>query len=96
MSTDLSALHCTVDGHVQGVGFRMFVSQSAERLGLVGWVRNTWDGQVEVWAEGPRTDLEELLAALRRGPRSAFVTEVKTGWEDAKGSYTRFSIAPTV
>jgi len=45
-------LHAFVKGRVQGVGFRYFVLQSVEGLDLTGWVRNLYDGLVEVVAEG--------------------------------------------
>ena len=88
-------LHAIIDGVVQGVGFRMFVLEEASRLGLTGWVRNLWDGKVEVTAEGPRSQLEVLLAKLNIGPHSAYVTEVKSNWEEATGEYLRFHVIST-
>ncbi len=88
-------LHAIVDGRVQGVGFRFFVKNAAEELGLTGWVRNKMDGRVEVLAEGSRADLDTLLDALRRGPRSAYVSEVKIDWNPASQIYQRFSVAPS-
>jgi acylphosphatase len=43
----LSRLHARVEGRVQGVGFRYFVLETAQELGLSGWVRNRWDESVE-------------------------------------------------
>jgi acylphosphatase len=94
-ATKLARLHATVEGRVQGVGFRAFVEQSAEVLDLKGWVRNRWDGSVEVVAEGERQDLEKLLAALRRGPRAAGVAEVLFEWQPATGEFTYFSVRMT-
>jgi len=88
-------LHAIVEGHVQGVGFRYYVSEQALRIGLTGWVRNMYDGQVEVVAEGPRSSLEELLRYLQRGPSGAYVSHVNEDWSPASGQYRRFSIAPT-
>jgi acylphosphatase len=88
-------LHAVVDGSVQGVGFRMFVQQHAQSLGLTGWVRNRFDGKVEVTAEGSSTDLEKLLDKLRQGPRSAFVTEVKKEWLPCTGEFSAFTIRRT-
>jgi acylphosphatase len=85
-------LHAVVEGRVQGVGFRYFVVQIAEELQLVGWVRNLDEGEVEVTVEGSRSRLETLLEALRRGPRSAFVANVKFEWEEARGDYRRFGV----
>lgn len=91
-----SRLHAIVDGHVQGVGFRMFVMDQAQNLKLTGWVRNTRSGKVEVTAEGSRSNLDALLSKLRQGPRSAFVTDVKLEWQDATGEFNRFDIHQTV
>ena len=92
---DTGQVHAIVDGRVQGVGFRFFVKTVAEELKLTGWVRNKMDGRVEVLAEGSRDALEDLLAALRRGPHSSFVTEVSVDWNPASQVYKRFSIAPS-
>jgi acylphosphatase len=92
---EIVRLHAIIDGHVQGVGFRFFVRDHAERLKLTGWVRNTYDGQVELVAEGPRPALEELLDLVRQGPHSSFVTSVQSDWEGATGQYCSFSIAPS-
>jgi acylphosphatase len=94
-SANLARLKAIVEGRVQGVGFRYFVVRKAEALGLKGWFRNRWDDTVEVSAEGERDALERLVKDLRRGPTSAFVTDVKTAWSEASGEYDRFSILPT-
>ncbi len=85
-------LHAFVEGIVQGVGFRAYVLDCAARLHLVGWVRNTWKGEVEVVAEGPRTDLDSLLEMLRKGPPAAMVTRVRQEWEAPTGEYSRFQV----
>ena len=65
-----------VTGRVQGVGFRWFVVKQARALGVAGYVRNRDDGSVEVVAVGEAAVLEELAAALRRGPPAARVAGV--------------------
>lgn len=85
-------LHVVVEGYVQGVGFRYFVCDTAQSLRLTGWVRNRWNGSVEVTAEGPRPVLEKLLAALYRGPRSADVHGVQPEWLIASGEFNGFSV----
>jgi len=85
-------LHATIQGHVQGVGFRVFVQQYAANLKLTGWVRNTYLGEVEVLAEGPKPELERLLMLLEAGPRSSHVIQVNREWSDASGEFDRFAI----
>ncbi len=74
------ALKATIHGHVQGVFFRAFVRDAAQRLNLTGCVRNNPDGTVYVEAYGERTDLEDLLQLLWRGPNSARVSTVRHEW----------------
>jgi acylphosphatase len=66
-----------VSGIVQGVGFRYFAQDAAERLHLSGYVRNLRDARVEVYAIGAPDQLAKLRAALERGPRFASVSEVQ-------------------
>ncbi|RMF43623.1 MAG: acylphosphatase [Anaerolineae bacterium] len=93
---DTFRLHAFVEGRVQGVGFRYFVQQRAAALEVVGWVRNRWNGKVEVTAEGTRPALEALLQALHRGPRSAWVRTVEAEWLPATGEFHGFHVRPTV
>ncbi len=88
-------LHATVNGYVQGVGFRYFVLKTAQEYHLRGWVRNKFDGRVEVVAEGNLTNLNGFLAALRQGPRSSDVTNVDYSYTPARGEFTRFSVLST-
>jgi acylphosphatase len=91
----LHCIHVWVDGRVQGVGFRAFVQDSAQRLGVTGWVRNVGEDQVEVWAEGSPADLDRLYQIIQRGPRSSYVSGVRVEKETPKNSYARFQIAPS-
>jgi acylphosphatase len=88
-------LHAHVEGRVQGVGFRYFVLRAALSQGLTGWVRNRYDGRVEVVAEGSLTSLNFLLAELRRGPASSEVWNVDYQFEEALGNFNRFSLLST-
>jgi acylphosphatase len=81
-----------VTGVVQGVGFRYFVQRNARALGLAGHVRNMPRGGVEVVAEGPRRELEELLQLLREGPRSSVVKGVDVSWSEATGACSGFDV----
>lgn len=89
-------LHAMISGRVQGVYFRAFVVDQAAELDLRGWVRNRWDGSVEVTAEGSRQQLEQLLQALRQGPPSASVEEVDFAWLEHTGEFVGFSVRSTV
>ena len=89
----MERLHAIVRGDVQGVGFRYFVERKARELGLTGWVRNNDDGTVELVAEGPRPDLEQLRQTVEAGPRMARVDRVDVQWSAASGNLARFDLA---
>ena len=86
-----SAFYVLLRGRVQGVGFRYSAAREAHRLNIKGWVRNTDDGDVEVWAEGSPEKMDIFLSWLRRGPQLARVDSLKK--EDTQpGGYSDFSI----
>lgn len=89
---ELASLKATVYGRVQGVFFRAYVSESAEELGLSGYVRNRPDGGVGVVAEGEKERLEKLLDYLRKGPPAARVNKVETNWSEYTGLYSGFKV----
>jgi len=66
-----------VRGRVQGVGFRWYVEREAQVLGISGWVRNNFDGSVEVLAAGTGEQLAALSQRLQAGPRAARVDQVE-------------------
>ncbi|MEW6511496.1 MAG: acylphosphatase [Bacteroidota bacterium] len=88
-----AAVHIIISGLVQGVGYRWYAARRAEALGVTGFVRNAYDGTVEVEAHGDRSLLEELIHDLKIGPRSAHVNDLKVEWrEPDPAAFTRFEI----
>ena len=86
-----------VIGRVQGVGFRNYTQKKARQLGLAGWVRNLWNGRVEVLATGEPETLEKFEAYLERGPEHSDVTEVqKVPASELKRVYSDFVIERSV
>ena len=65
-----------VSGRVQGVSFRYFTRRAAERLGLIGWVKNLPSGEVEVRVGGPESSLELFRGQLRQGPPASRVDDL--------------------
>lgn len=70
------AVHLSITGLVQGVGYRAWVEREALSRGLSGWVRNRFDGSVEAVLSGTAEAVEAMREACRRGPRLAEVNEV--------------------
>jgi acylphosphatase len=91
--SDLAGVVANVHGFVQGVNFRYFVERHAGRLGLTGYVRNLSGGrELEVWAEGKKESLDELLGYLRTGPPRAMVERVDVQWHDYSGRFSHFGV----
>jgi len=77
MAEELIAKRFYVSGTVHGVGFRFFSERVAARLGVAGYVKNLFDGRVEVYAIGAEAQLDALKNELERGPRMARVHRVE-------------------
>ena len=81
-----------ISGRVQGVGFRWFTQNAAEREGVHGWVTNLLDGRVEAFVEGEADAVTRVERAIRSGPPGARVERVTVVDEEASGSLNGFSI----
>lgn len=88
-------LHAYIKGRVQGVSFRYFALRAAQDQHLTGWVRNLWDGRVEVLAEGNQEALNRFVAEMRKGPISSGVEDVAVEYSDASGEFKTFQIRTT-
>jgi acylphosphatase len=83
-------LVASVQGRVQGVGFRWWTRARAVELGLRGSATNLAEGRVEVVAEGPEPALQALLELLRRPGAPGRVDFVGERWGPARGVYDGF------
>ena len=91
-NSDRRRFKAEIVGDVQGVGFRFFAERHARQLGLEGYVRNRYDGAVEVEAEGTAPALEQFLNELRHGPRGARVEDVRVSWMPYRGDLGPFGV----
>lgn len=62
--------HIIFYGRVQGVGFRYYAVQKANQLGLTGWVKNLYDGSVEMEVEGEEPLIDQLIIFCKTVPTS--------------------------
>lgn len=70
-------MRASVQGRVQGVGFRRQAAGEAGRLGVLGWVRHGEGGSLLAHVEGPAEAVDEMVAFLRTGPAEAKVESVE-------------------
>ena len=76
-------LHLTVSGRVQGVGFRYYVQTAASALGITGYVRNLYNGDVEIYGEGEENKLIVFLQQIQQGPSLSRITNIHEDWATA-------------
>lgn len=74
--------HLIIEGRVQGVAYRYFTREVAGALGLQGWVRNLYDGNVEAVFEGEREQVDKAIGKCHEGPPFAVVTHIEVSWSD--------------
>ncbi len=74
--SEIVAVRVMIRGRVQGVWYRAWTVQTAQQLGLAGWVRNQHDGSVEALFAGSAADIEAMIARCRQGPPSAQVDAI--------------------
>jgi acylphosphatase len=66
-----------VSGTVQGVFFRIFVKENAEKLNVKGFVRNLEDGRVEVFLEGQIDDVKRMIELCKNGPKHSQIRNIE-------------------
>jgi acylphosphatase len=71
-----------IRGRVQGVSYRVWTKETAQRLGLSGSVRNRADGSVEMVVSGPAEEVERMLGLCRSGPSGARVVDVSVSADE--------------
>ena len=73
----MKSIHLIISGKVQGVFFRDTTRRKANELGLVGYVKNIPDGDVEVVAQGNEDKIKELISFIKNNPGYSKVKDVK-------------------
>lgn len=66
-----------VKGTVQGIFFKGFCKENADKLSLKGHVRSLEDGNVEVLVEGEKDNIEEYFDLLKKGPKHSQIRSVE-------------------
>jgi acylphosphatase len=72
----LIAKRLEITGRVQDVGYRSWLVQLADGLGLSGWVRNRLDGSVEALIAGTAAAIDDCINACQSGPYFAVVDQI--------------------
>lgn len=92
----MKQVHLLISGFVQGVGYRAFIKREAEKLGVLGWVRNLADNRVEIVAQSSdRKTLEEFVKICEKGPFLSEVKNIAIEWQEPQELYSTFEQRPT-
>lgn len=89
---DFVRRHLYISGRVQGVGFRIFILQYARENKVNGWIKNTYDGKVEVVFSGRKDKVDILIKLAEKGPRWARVENFEIRKEDYQDEFNEFTI----
>jgi acylphosphatase/uncharacterized protein YdcH (DUF465 family) len=73
----LRAVRLRITGRVQRVGYRRYVLDKAQELGVAGFIENLEDGSVRLFAQAEDDVLEQFLQAVRNPPPPAIVRSVE-------------------
>jgi acylphosphatase len=87
----VTAKHITFIGRVQGVGFRFTARRAASRRQLTGYVRNLWDGTVEMLAQGRPDDVDDCIRDIEEY-FAGYIRETKIEEVPLDPKYSGFQI----
>ena len=91
----LKAFQGRVYGRVQRVGYRRFVLDSAQELGLSGHVKNEKDGSVTIFVQGDEAILEKFIEMLKSPPPPAYVKSIDVREAKPRQAMKYFTIRPS-
>ena len=83
---------CTINGRVQGVGFRAYAEGEAKTCGVVGWIRNCEDGTVQTLIQGTPDQVKYFIEVLHEGSVLATVTDVAVQWRSPEKLFSDFVV----
>ena len=66
-----------IKGSVQGIFFRQFIKENADKQGIKGHVRNLEDGRVEVFIEGDQDKVDSMISLCKQGPQHSQIRGVE-------------------
>lgn len=92
MDKDLTRAEILINGLVQGVGFRYYISRNAVQLGLKGFTKNLFSGEVLTVVEGSKHNVEELYKKIIIGPLNSSVRKYNIIWQEPKNEFENFEI----
>lgn len=88
----MNTVRLIISGSVQGIGYRQWMKQEAQKLHMVGWVKNRTDGSVEAVVSGDDQNIDTLITVSRQGPPLSHVIDVAVIPYTSKETFSSFSV----
>jgi acylphosphatase len=87
----MKRIHVIYSGRVQGIGFRFTAERIALSLGITGWVKNLFNGKVEIVAEADEKKIDKFLEEINSS-FSNYIQNQDLDWQEATGEFKNFGI----
>jgi acylphosphatase len=87
----MKRIHVIYSGRVQGIGFRFTAERIALSLGITGWVKNLFNGKVEIVAEADEKKIDKFLEEINSN-FSNYIQNQDLDWQEATGEFKNFGI----
>ena len=71
------AIRIYITGTVQGVFFRAFIKENAERYNVKGFIRNLEDGRIEIFLEGNSDEVNKMVELCKKGPKHSQIKKIE-------------------
>lgn len=71
------SLRLFITGSVQGIFFRQFIKEHADKNSVKGYIRNLEDGRIEIFLEGDSENVEAMSSICKRGPQHAHIRKIE-------------------
>lgn len=73
--------HILFTGDIDGTGYRFFLQQKGQELGLKGYIKKTVDGKIEAVVEGKEQSLQEYIRFIENG------VSMQANWQEYSVDY---------
>lgn len=81
-----------IEGRLQAMNFRFNAQRQANKLGLVGFVRNLTDGRIEIEAQGEENNVKKMLDWCQEEPHSSQIRSILFRYDEPANRYSDFSV----
>ncbi len=85
-------LRILIEGRLQAMNFRFNAQKQANRLGLVGFVRNLSDGRLEIEVQGEEKKVEKMLYWCQDEPHGHQIKNILFRYDEPLNRYSDFTV----